>query len=274
MYKWLNYQLNTVTKRRCQQSEEGQTPQPIAVVPLPKPRKERARSGFEMFQKAAPREPSEGRFPLAQFRKACEEAWAKLAPDEQADYNDKARRFNEELEHAAARGTTPSAGSPAGLPAEAVATWLDRTFDALHEHLQWGGLFVVGGADCDGEPVYYIDGRGTNRHGQTFLDAFCALIHWTREEFERIVALWIEQCRVEPESTSEDAAFASKARNILSTMRAGVNVSCGHTSVMSKPSQHVNAQPLTPRKQSVPSSSTSTSNTPESASWSGLPSER
>ncbi|KAI0359448.1 hypothetical protein OH77DRAFT_1517878 [Trametes cingulata] len=221
MYKWLNYQLNTVAKRRSQPPEAlPGTPEPIAVVPLPKPRKERARTAFDMFQKAAPCESSEGRFPLAQFRKACEEACATLAPEEQAEFNDKARRFNEELDRADASSSATPAASPAGLPAEAIATWLDRTFDVLHEHLKWGGLFIVGGADRDGEPVYYIDRRGTNRHGQSFLSALCTLIHWTPEEFERIVALWLEQCRTEPES-SDNAAFASKARNILEMMRAG-----------------------------------------------------
>lgn len=52
--------------------------------------------------------------------------------------------------------TSVSCANIASRPAEAVASWLDTTLDALHEKLGWGGAFVVGGPGLDGEPVHYM----------------------------------------------------------------------------------------------------------------------
>lgn len=41
-------------------------------------------------------------------------------------------------------------------PAESVANWLDITFDALYERLEWGGTMIVGGPVIDGQPVHYM----------------------------------------------------------------------------------------------------------------------
>ena len=58
-------------------------------------------------------------------------------------------------------------------------------------------MIVVSNANFE-----YRQTAGTNRNGQTFLDALLQVIGWTPLDFDTVFSLWLEQCRQGKRATS------------------------------------------------------------------------
>lgn len=88
--------------------------------------------------------------------------------------------------------------------------------------------------------------RGKNREGHSFLEALRLLGHWSSQEFEGLVALWLEQCRKRMcirvslqrlcsccavTGTGDMSLFVSQADAMLRGASAGLRKRCGDTKI-------------------------------------------
>ncbi|KAI0675892.1 hypothetical protein C8Q78DRAFT_988367 [Trametes maxima] len=209
MYKWVNYQLNTVPKR---QKDAPSTSRSVEPQPLPKSRQARSLSAFNVFQKTVPTDHKGGKFSLPEFRKFCLEKFNDLTEEERAEYGAQAAEFNRKLREKDISGPT--------LEPELVGTWMDEGFDQLTNSLDWGGMWIAGGPGRDGEKDYYITCRGSNRQGDSLLDALLRMVKWSHKEFESFVSLWLEQAQTGPQRSPEELEDTelSSARNVMQGM--------------------------------------------------------
>ncbi|KAI1783820.1 hypothetical protein LXA43DRAFT_1102081 [Ganoderma leucocontextum] len=209
--------------RNKRQGGKKWTPPPM---PAPLKRKARVTTPFEAFCKSD-EAPKGGEYVTADGRRRCDiqalqaarqAAWNKLSEDEQHRYREAAKDMVAERGYG--RPGEDDEGADEGQAhavahAEDIAAHVDQFVKVLHDSVSWGGLAVFGGPDESGEARIHV--AGTNRHGQTFFDAFLQTVGWTQLEFETVFALWVEQCR---EEVPEANTFALTARRAVEYARA------------------------------------------------------
>ncbi|KAI1782666.1 hypothetical protein LXA43DRAFT_869006, partial [Ganoderma leucocontextum] len=206
---WLSWNKRQAGKRWV--------PPPISAPPK---RKTRATTAFDVYCKsdAAPQGDAyvtadgRARCDINALQAARKAGWNDLSED------DKERLKNMSWSLSRKSCTLPHVSQTHACPprshAEDIAAHVDGFVTTLHDSVSWGGFAVFGGPDETGEARIHVTGAGTNRHGQTFFDAFLQTLGWTQLEFETVFALWVEQCREGPQEP-ESSTFAHQARRAV-----------------------------------------------------------
>ncbi|KAI1782323.1 hypothetical protein LXA43DRAFT_977623 [Ganoderma leucocontextum] len=218
--KWLSNWRQKARRR-------GTKPWHPPVIGAPKARKPRKRTAFDAFCQSdeAPKgsdfKTADGlRCDLAGLNAARTAAWQSLCPDKQAEYLAIAQEtFEDPASEEDSCSPSPEAGGHDAsqgrvATAEAIVTYIDEFVQVMHHDVSWGGMVIFGGPDHTGEARIHAQTAGTNRHGQTFLDAMLQVIGWTQLDFDTVFSLWLEQCRQGPQD-AEDRTFAEAARRAI-----------------------------------------------------------
>ncbi|PIL28191.1 hypothetical protein GSI_09728 [Ganoderma sinense ZZ0214-1] len=195
----------------------------------PKTRKPRSQTAFDVFCKSD--DAPQGSDHLAADGRRCDlnalnaaraAAWTALSVDEQAGFVTAAQGsfegaaapdqlVDEELAQEANAGRVATA--------EDIVDYVDGFVKVMHNDVRWGGLVILGGPDHKGEACMHSQTAGTNRNGQTFLDALLQILGWTQLDFDTVFSLWLEQSREGPLDV-EDRTFAEAARRAIEHARA------------------------------------------------------
>ncbi|KAI1782275.1 hypothetical protein LXA43DRAFT_1104421 [Ganoderma leucocontextum] len=205
----------------------------------PKLRKLRSETAFDVYCKSdeAPKGSdfvtTDGRrCDLTALNAARASAWETLSAEEQASYVGTAQETfegAEDPEGSTAEEPADEAGKCRVATAEAIVSYVDEFLQVMHNDVRWGGLVILGGPDHKGEACIHSQTAGTNRHGQTFLDALLQVVGWTPLDFDTVFSLWLEQSRQGPQD-EEDRTFAEAARRAMEHSRAQAAATAGFSS--------------------------------------------
>ncbi|TBU50979.1 hypothetical protein BD310DRAFT_776202, partial [Dichomitus squalens] len=194
------------------------------VPPIRRHRK-RALKAFDMFCKSdtAPKGAdfvtNKGqRFDLSRLQAARKAAWDHLSDEDKEVFQRAVAETLREADVLPELVEIEGSNAPVAY-AEDIAAHVDDFFEGLHEDVKWGGFAMFGGPDHDGEARIHFTHAGTNRNGQSFMDALLQWLGLTQLEFETVFSLWVEQSRQGPQANDEHV-FAESARRAIEHCRA------------------------------------------------------